>query len=153
MVLKGLIFVSFYFGGLWLTWKTNFGYFSLGGCGELKKDRFWITGRFGFVKSQPIELKILLCQCVWRLSYGPECMAELTSGQHSYAVRLHHHCCQCWHHCLLSTTLLIMWLMSVSLYVAYILAYFPLWCTLSTLGMGHIYGIWVAYLLLAHIWQ
>ena len=68
----------------------------------LWKDRFWIIGLFGFAKSQPIELHIVVdvgmsidChigQSVW-LSW-PKVISPK-------AVGLHHQHCQWWHYCLL----------------------------------------------------
>ena len=50
-----------------------------------------------------------------------------------------------WYH--LCTAVLVTWLIPV----AYILAYFPHWCTWNNLGMWHLFGIWGEYLLLTHI--
>ena len=56
------------------------------------------------------------------------------------AVRFH---CQCWHHGLMCTALLILWLMPVGLCFAYILTYFPHSCTLGNLGMWHFRCIFI----------
>ena len=87
-----------------------------------------------------------VCVYAFRLSYRPEHLAKLVTGQLSSAIGLHF---QSWHHCLLCVALLIMWLMSVNFYVACLFAYFHYWCIMSNLGMQHLR----AYLLLAHIWQ
>ena len=140
MVLKGVILDTFDFGRMWWSWKNWFG----------------IIGWFCFVKSLPIELPVVSClsvyYCACRLSYRSELLADLANAKSASAVGLHHYHCQCWHQCLLYTTLITL-LMQLSSYVTYILINFPHWCKLSNLGMWHKFGVRGAYLLPVLIWQ
>ena len=132
---KWLILDNFHFWRAWWFWK----------------DWFWIIGWFCFAKSQCIILEIVVYVFVCVSVDSPTVQRfwlNWPMANSANAIGLYHHC-QCWHHCLLCTTLLIMCLMLVSSYVAYILAYFPHWCTLRLWTCD----IWEVYLLLTHIWQ
>ena len=47
------------------------------------------------------------CPSVSVDSYRPKFLGNWPQVNSAYAVGLHHHCCQCWHHCLLCATLFI----------------------------------------------
>ena len=134
--------------------RNDFGLFALLDGVWVMKGRildYWLIWRCQIIIYKIANSVVVLCVCVCVSSIsGKGFWLNWPMVNSHNAIRLH---CLCWHHCLLCAALFTMWLMPLSLYIAYILAYFPHWCILSNLDMWHLNGIWGVYLLVAEMLQ
>ena len=127
--------------------RTDFGWFSLEGGGGL--DWFWITAYIHYFLSVclyvclHVSLDCYTGQNFWLNDQWQTQLMQLGHIIIIVSVGTIVFCVQ---------YMLLIWLMPLSSYVAFILAYFPQWWTLSNSGMWHFRGLFFAGAYMAITW-